>query len=120
MKRSSLVQLISLPETTSTVVLPANVVVESSRVFHPVDSTVLQAAHRRTPAAYGMLSALPTMHSLLLSLVLVLSFGMRQPPRQSLRIGSYDEQRCHWRKEDAQTTAHIIYFFLTETLLLLY
>jgi len=35
------------------------VVVDLSRVFHAVDSATLQATHRRTPAPYGMLTALP-------------------------------------------------------------
>jgi len=58
------VQKISLLEIVSTAVLLANVVVvvvDLSRVFHVIDSATLQAAHRRTPAPYGILAVLPTL-----------------------------------------------------------
>jgi len=70
MKRSiCLLKQISLLEIISTAVLLAVVVVvvvvaDLSRVFHVIDSATLQAAHRCTPAPYGMLAALPT-HSVL-------------------------------------------------------
>jgi len=60
------VQKISLIEIISTVVLLAIVVVvvvESSRVFHVIDSATLQPVHRCTPAPYGILAVpavLPT------------------------------------------------------------
>jgi len=57
MKQFSLIEIVS----TATVLLA--MVVESSRVFHSVDSATLQVAHRCTPAPYGMLAvpaALPT------------------------------------------------------------
>jgi len=57
------VQKISLIEIISTVVLLAIVVVESSRVFHAIDSAALQLVHRCTPAPYGILAVpavLPT------------------------------------------------------------
>jgi len=47
---------------SNTTVLLA-MVVESSRVFHAVDSVTLQVTHRRTPAPYGtlvVLAVLPT------------------------------------------------------------
>jgi len=59
------VQKISLIEIISTAVLLAIVVVvvESSRVFHVIDSATLQPVHRCTPAPYGILAVpavLPT------------------------------------------------------------
>jgi len=54
MKQFSLIEIIS----TATVLLA--IVVESSRVFHAVDSATLQVTHRCTPAPHGMLTALPT------------------------------------------------------------
>jgi len=57
MKQFSLLEIVS----TATVLLA--MVVESSRVFHAVDSAALQAAHMCTPAPYGMLTALPTVPS---------------------------------------------------------
>jgi len=53
----------SLLEIVSTAVLLANVVVvvvDLSRVFHVIDATTLQAAHRCTHAPHGTLAALPT------------------------------------------------------------
>jgi len=38
----------------------ASCVVESSRVFHAVDSATFQVTHRCTPAPHGMLTALAT------------------------------------------------------------
>jgi len=61
------VQKISLIEIISTAVLLAIVVVvvvESSRVFHDIDSATLQPFHRCTPAPYGILAVpavLPTL-----------------------------------------------------------
>jgi len=63
MKRSiQLLKQISLKEIISTCSAVSYVVVDS-RVFDAVDSATLQAAHRYTPAPYGMLAvpaALPT------------------------------------------------------------
>ena len=60
-----LMKQFSYIEIISTVVLLAIVVVvvDSSRVFHAIDSATLQLVHRCTPAPYGMLAvpaALPT------------------------------------------------------------
>jgi len=49
-----LMKQFSLLEIISTVVLLAIVVVDSSRVFHAVDSATLQATHRCTPAPHGI------------------------------------------------------------------
>jgi len=78
MKQFSLLEIIS----TATVLLA--MVVESSRVFHVVDSVTLQTTHRCTPAPYGMITALPT-HS----------FGDVDPSMDSDLLTPLDVDWCY-------------------------
>ena len=59
-KRPADGQQFSLLEIASTAAVLLTELVESSEVFHDVDSAALQLTHRCTPAPYEMLTAPPT------------------------------------------------------------